>query len=438
MKATEPAPATAGEEQGEPMNTPNGLLGQLGDLWKRPSMVYIPVFLCALYETMMVTRLLLLPRLANPTLASRISGTHWGLPLFLALLVLTLALLCLRRSRPGWTLLGISGLVFLTALCYGSAMVYPLIPWLVALYTDMVEAATLRSLAASLLPSLVLVVLALALASLWHKEWDLPSLLYPMGFFSLLVMGLGLISRMLHERRRSERSLQEEQERNLALAQQRDQALTQSRIAAELHDSVGHDLTAIISLSEGLDQATGQPQVDEAITLINDLARQGLTDTRTAVKALDSSDLQTRESTPGRDVGPHGWEDIGPVLDHARQAGLAVALTETGHRSATGPLSDLCFSLTREAVTNAMRHGRGVDRIVISWDHDAQGGVAISIRDNGRADLVQAGGGTGLNRLSARVEAAGGTLSAGFSDTGWTLSAQLPALPGQDEKVTLA
>ena len=43
-------------------------------------------------------------------------------------------------------------------------------------------------------------------------------------------------------------------------------------MAAELHDSVGHDLTAIIALSEGLAGAAGDAELDDAIAAINALA----------------------------------------------------------------------------------------------------------------------------------------------------------------------
>ena len=73
------------------------------------------------------------------------------------------------------------------------------------------------------------------------------------------------------------------------LVVQRDAARYQARVAAELHDSVGHSLTAIIALSEGLQGASGIPDVDEAIDLVNSLARDGLADTRNAVASLQSS-----------------------------------------------------------------------------------------------------------------------------------------------------
>ena len=70
------------------------------------------------------------------------------------------------------------------------------------------------------------------------------------------------------------------------LAAQRDTARRQARVAGELHDSVGHALTAIIALSERLRDASDDAMVNEAVDMINSLAREGLADTRSAVASL--------------------------------------------------------------------------------------------------------------------------------------------------------
>lgn len=67
-------------------------------------------------------------------------------------------------------------------------------------------------------------------------------------------------------------------------------ALVKNRNSAELHDSVGHDLTAIAALSEGIAGETGIEQLDRDIASINVLARSGLGDTRRTVRALASGE----------------------------------------------------------------------------------------------------------------------------------------------------
>lgn len=227
----------------------------------------------------------------------------------------------------------------------------------------------------------------------------------------------GLVSRMQHNRLEAAATVKKEQAARRA-------AERRGRIAGELHDSVGHDLTAIIALTEGLDGATGDELVDGAINQVNELARTGLADTRRAVAALGSP-----SATDVDDTELHDWSEIESVLANARSAGIACALTETGSRPDDPRQADLCFSLAREAITNAMRHGRDVTRIVASWDHGKGGEASVRVSDDGaRQPGAEASHGTGLVRLRERIEAAGGSFSAGFEEGGWCVKANLPSM----------
>ena len=400
-------------------------------LWNRPYMTFVAVFFCALYETGMLTRLILAPSSANQTLYQVMKSASWGLPLFVVIIFLALVTLCLRRLYPMATLLVVSGLLALTAAIYGSGCTYLIIPWLVNLYACAVEARTMASLAAGLCSSAILGLLSIALSANWHHDVHFTDLLYPTGLAFTFCLTVAFLSRSARQTRVSEQALKKERSHALTMVRERDEAMHQSRVAAQLHDSVGHDLTAIIALSEGLDHASGKPEIDEAISMINDLARQGLDDTRTAVKALQS------ETDPKNDPQPatgerHGWDDIKPILDHARHVGISTALTETGRRPQDSEQADLAFTVTREAITNALRHGQEVNRIVVSWDHDSQGGIDITVRDDGRilnneADNIGSNG-TGLARLRAEVQAHGGSFHSGPGSDGWTLQAHIPSL----------
>lgn len=408
---------------------PNRKLADWFEYWNRPSTTYVMVFLCALYETMMLTRLVLAPDSADRTLRQVLDTTAWGMPLYVVIIILSLILLCLRRRRPTATLLAITILMLLTAAIYGSAYTDLVSMWYIALYACTVETGKLRNLIACLIPTALLVLTATILATLWHQDANFTGLLYSTATYSALCVGLGLVSRARRERHLSEQTLSNERRRSQHLAQQRDRAVHQSRIAAELHDSVGHDLTAIIALSEGLDQITGKPEVDDAISMINELARQGLADTRTAVKALQpSSNIDGYQLASEGQKQAYHWDDINPIINHARQVGMTVALTETGRRPQDPIQANLSFIITREAITNVLRHGNHVDRIVISWDHDSRGGITISVRDNGKPVQEPSGDGTGLNRLQETLRGYGGVLKLGPTSNGWLLQARIPSL----------
>lgn len=242
----------------------------------------------------------------------------------------------------------------------------------------------------------------------------------------LAVVVAALVSRALWTRRRADQELEDERTAREQIARERDEAEARSRIAGELHDSVGHDLTAIIALSEGLMGATGDETLDAAVASINDLARAGLSDTRRAVRQLSA--LHGDAADAGRS-GLHTWDDIRPVLEHARSAGLAVAFTETGPRSSDRAQAELAFSVTREAVTNVLRHACGARRVTAAWDHAGDGSCMVTVRDDGSPVEGTGDAGTGLARLGRRVEEAGGDLSAGPSpDGGWEVRASIPHL----------
>ena len=191
------------------------------------------------------------------------------------------------------------------------------------------------------------------------------------------------------------------------LMAQRDAARRQARVAGELHDSVGHSLTAIIALTEGLAGAADDPELDEAIATVNALARDGLADTRSAVNALqprpgpdDPDDaagpaavnaVDDADGNPPAEPGrAHGWDDLTAVLDTTRRTGLAVALTETGPRPQDPGVADAVFTLVREALTNVMRHADGATRVTVALDH-SPGRTAVTVVDDGAVRPVASG-----------------------------------------------
>lgn len=263
------------------------------------------------------------------------------------------------------------------------------------------------------------------------------------GYPFMLVVGAALISRFRWQRLcETEEAARREAERRAELARaadERDRALAKSRIAAELHDSVGHDLTAIIALSEGLAGATGDAEADRAIETINRLARAGLSDTRQAVRALASFD----EDAPDANANTHSfhrWDEIEGLVAPARAAGVVAVITETGRRPADEIQADMAFRVCREATTNALRHAPGAHRLTLSIDHAPEGACTVTVRDDGHParrgegtaqlddTLPSDGTGMGLARLASLVEAAGGTFTAGVSDEGgWTVRATIPS-----------
>ena len=241
------------------------------------------------------------------------------------------------------------------------------------------------------------------------------------------------------------------------LVVQRDAARYQARVAADLHDSVGHSLTAIIALSEGLHGASGIPDVDEAIDLVNSLARDGLADTRNAVASLQSSpplldDFGSGTVTSTRPevvADVRGWDQLEDLLCTVRATGISAALTETGRRpsdTAVGrALGELVYIVIREALTNVMRHAEGATRVVVSLDHTGSS-TRVTVSDDGQVTVHanssqnshEPSTGHGLTNLASVIHERGGALEVGPSiapgSGGWVLRAVVPVhIPDLEE-----
>ena len=288
-------------------------------------------------------------------------------------------------------------------------------------------------------------------------KWPQVSALSPDFIALVLVLAVASISRSRREALEHGDAQLAAQSAEQRLVAQRDAARHQARVAAELHDSVGHALTAIIALSEGMQGAGGSPETDEAIDMMNALAREGLADTRRAVSSLQTAPAPSHDVVtawdPTGQVAEHqqapggspGWDRLTDLLTTVRATGISAALTETGRRprgtAGSQVLGEVVYVVVREALTNVMRHAKGATRVVISLDHD-QASTRITVSDDGRGAQTGSGddgpgstqaspvAGHGLANLAAVVGEHGGTMSAGpMTDqgaSGWVLHALVP------------
>ncbi|WP_199785806.1 MULTISPECIES: sensor histidine kinase [Actinomycetes] len=170
-----------------------------------------------------------------------------------------------------------------------------------------------------------------------------------------------------------------------------------SRISRDLHDLLGHSLTAITvksNLARRL-AAKGDERVVEEIGQVEQLSRQALADVRAAVSGYREVTL-AGELARGREL--------------LRAAGISADLPT----AADGPHQELFGWVVREGLTNVVRHSRATACSVIV------SGASVEIRDDGIGSA--AGPGNGLSGLRDRVAAAGGRMEAGpVRPRGWRL-----------------
>ena len=263
----------------------------------------------------------------------------------------------------------------------------------------------------------------------------------------MAVAAAAVAVRSYRSRRETQRREEQERIRSEMLARQRDQAISRAQVAGELHDSVGHDLTTIIALTQGFADSVEIEELQEVLKDINQVARDGLSDTRQAVRTL----VQGHEALPevsdddGCRFGSrlHTLDELDTVIAHARAAGLAVVSTETGHQRHDPRQDNLCFIISREAITNTLRHASDPSTIVISRDYEQGGTIRISIHDDGHGNEhgpvlgdqqpdIHDHPRVGLKQIGEQCRLMGGSLSCGPSENGgWTVEA---VLPGTSEK----
>lgn len=240
---------------------------------------------------------------------------------------------------------------------------------------------------------------------------------------ALILLGLGvLIAQLVREadqaRRENARLLEVaqasfESEKDHVLAQER------ARSASDLHDGLGHQLTAI---QMGLDFAdrmrTRDPEAAwEEVARARDLSAVALDRMRVWVRALDPVPVGSLTGTAALEA----------VADAFRGTGLEVNVSTRG---AERPLDRehalFCLRVVQEGLTNALRHG-GARRVDLDVEHAE--GITLTLTDDGTAPEATGRAvatGYGLRSLTERAARLGGVIEAGWDEQGFRLRAHLP------------
>ncbi|MEM8548098.1 MAG: sensor histidine kinase [Pseudomonadota bacterium] len=183
-----------------------------------------------------------------------------------------------------------------------------------------------------------------------------------------------------------------------------------TRIARDLHDLVGHHLTALsIHLQIAERQTTGDAQ--ERIAQSRSLARLLLSDVRDAVTSLrDQGALDLRRAL-------ELLVDNVPQLAVRLDVGASVSVEDVD-------VADAIIRCVQEAITNSLRHGGASQSWVRVWqDSD---GVHVDVRDDGQSADPAVAEGNGLTGMRERLLAVGGTLAVEAADDGFRLRADIP------------
>ncbi len=254
--------------------------------------------------------------------------------------------------------------------------------------------------------SLPWVVGALCLASL-AIPWGVSSWHSGPGWIQALdIFFTALVTYSFGEVIRANRALREARAEIARLASESER----NRIARDLHDLLGHSLTAI-TVKAGLAHRLAGSDPDRSrqeIGEVEELSRRALGDVRAAVSAYRNVTLAA-ELARGREL----LRAAGVLADLP----TATDMVDAAHQ-------DVLAWAVREGLTNVARHARATHcTVVLSASQ-------VEIRDDGVGGPAQDG--HGLAGLRERVAAAGGSIEAGpLRPRGWRLRVSLdPAVGG--------
>src|SRR5580704_343937 len=330
--------------------------------------------------------------------------------------VLTALVLSLRRVWPGPVFAVTVLMAAVLAQWPVRGALFPF-PSAIALYTVAVTMSRATALVAAVLAAAA--EIPAAGQGGWHNGW-LAAIYEVIGIAAVLVAGLYVNTRRayLAELRDRAQRLEREQDQASALAA----AVERARIAREMHDSVAHHLTVIVTLSDGaLAAVTRAPaQACDAIRGVSSTAREALAETRRLLGVLREDGQELRQPLPV-------LTDLDGLFTRVRAAGLPVRYERSGPSGDTPPGVQLViFRLVQEALTNTMKHaGPGASAAVRL--RLAPGEVRVDVEDDGAggAGVPRAPGG-GLTGMAERVSAFGGELSCGpRQPRGWRVTARL-------------
>lgn len=195
-----------------------------------------------------------------------------------------------------------------------------------------------------------------------------------------------------------------------------------NRLAREIHDTLGHTLTGIIT---GLDACITLMDVAPEATkdqmkVIADVARNGMTDVRRSVKALRPDALEKLELPKALEQMIEEMKKTSGVeIDYVCHASLNYFNKDE---------EEIIYRIVQESITNAIRHGKA-DHIwiTISMEYNV---LYLSIKDNG-VGCEQIEKGFGLHHMEERLQMLKGCLTYSGED-GFLLEAKIPIRWGEE------
>ena len=207
---------------------------------------------------------------------------------------------------------------------------------------------------------------------------------------------------------------QSEKLKGLAVVEER------NRIAAEMHDTVGHTLTAAVLALEAAEGLVSEPQAAQKLHQGKEQVRRGLSELRASVKVVragNETDFAAALSQLLQEIRSDTGLDIHIVMESE----IALPPLQAG----------ILLSVVKECATNAIKHGHATGADILIGEHNGQ--LRFAFTDNGfGTDTIKSG--SGLSIMRERIQSVGGTLEIESAPgEGFTISLIIPAAQGKED-----
>jgi signal transduction histidine kinase len=202
-----------------------------------------------------------------------------------------------------------------------------------------------------------------------------------------------------------------------------------ARIARELHDVVAHSVGVMVVHAQGARRVLDRDP-ERARQALETIERTG----QTALEEMRSTLGALRRPDGDAPLAPQpGMDDLGALIEQARQSGLTVELvTEGDPAPLPAGVDRSAYRIVQEALTNARKHAGPVrTRVAVRYGGRA---LELEITDAGAPGRSRNGvastDGHGLVGMRERVALYGGSLHADHRpEGGFVVRATLPIAP---------
>lgn len=187
-------------------------------------------------------------------------------------------------------------------------------------------------------------------------------------------------------------------------------------LARNVHDSVGHHLTAIRLQAAAARRTRGDVPATRALETISDLSLSALTEVRDLLRTLSEHPAALQP----------GAADLERLAGQLTSADRTITLRRSGTGGVLPPAVDhTAYRVVQEALTNVVRHSDATEVTVHLRQDDR--GLRVEVLDNGALAPASQAEGQGIRGMRERVRLLDGTLSVGPVETGgWRVRADLP------------